>query len=216
MAANHHTKSRDRIARRLARGASTRRALALAVGTALALGVVAAGSAGVQALVTGAQIKDGSIESVDIENRTIRGLDLSRALVASLRGQRGARGPAGPQGAAGPAGPAGPAGAQGPQGAQGPAGPRGEQGPAGPATAAGLVAMRTSGFSLGPNESGLFTATCEPGEKAISGGFTYLSEALVLASDSVPTTAFDGWEFFLVNTHDTVSVTGVVSAICIR
>jgi Collagen triple helix repeat (20 copies) len=62
------------------------------------------------------QIKNGSIQKVDISKRT----------VAALHGARGARGPAGPTGATGATGAKGDkgdTGAQGIQGIQGPAGP---------------------------------------------------------------------------------------------
>jgi hypothetical protein len=102
----------------------------LAAGAVLALALAAAGTAGVRALVTGAQIKDGTIRSRDIANGTIRARDLAQATIASLRGQRG---PAGARGATGATGAQGPAGPQGPAGSQGATGARGATGPAGPA-----------------------------------------------------------------------------------
>jgi hypothetical protein len=109
----------------------------------LALLCVTAATAGVKALVTGAQIKDGTIESRDVMNGTLRSADLAPGFAASLRGQRGAQGVSGPQGPAGPKGDSGPQGApgsqgpsggQGPQGNPGPAGTAGPQGPPGAAT----------------------------------------------------------------------------------
>lgn len=111
-----------------------RRTVLLVAGAVSALAVTAAGTAGVQALITGAQIKDGTIESRDIKNGTIARADIRAATLASLRGVRGrvgAQGPAGavgPQGAAGPQGTAGPQGPQGPQGATGPQGAKGDPG----------------------------------------------------------------------------------------
>jgi hypothetical protein len=61
-------------------------------------------------VITGKQIKDGSIQTKDLSKKTR----------AALRGRTGPQGPAGTQG---PAGPQGPAGAQGAQGVQGPPGP---------------------------------------------------------------------------------------------
>jgi hypothetical protein len=101
------------------------------VGAVSALAVATAGTAGVRALITGAQIKDGTIESRDIENGTILRADIARGAIASLegdRGPRGAQGPSGPAGAQGPAGAPGPQGASGPQGATGAQGPQGPQG----------------------------------------------------------------------------------------
>ena len=111
-----------------------RRAVLLAAGVASALGIATAATAGVQALITGAQIKDGTIESRDIENGTIRRADIGQATLSSLRGPRGRVGMQGPRGAIGPQGPAGatgPAGPQGLQGATGAAGAAGAQGPQG-------------------------------------------------------------------------------------
>ena len=107
-----------------------------AVVVAAAVGILGAtaGTAGVSAvaqLVTGSQIKDGTVESRDLKHGTIRNADLARGLATSLRGPRGLRGPAGPagvQGATGPAGPTGATGSQGPTGPTGPAGPKGDPG----------------------------------------------------------------------------------------
>jgi len=70
-------------------------------------------------LVTGRDVRDGSLQARDLSARARR----------ALRGTRGATGPAGPAGPVGATGPAGPAG---PQGERGPAGPQGEPGPIGP------------------------------------------------------------------------------------
>ena len=111
-----------------------RKAALLVAGVVCGLAVVTAGTAGVKALITGAQIQDGTIKSRDIGNGAIRRVDIAPATVASLRGRRG---PAGSRGAQGPPGPAGAQGAQGPAGAQGAAGRAGPQGPAGTTGATG-------------------------------------------------------------------------------
>jgi hypothetical protein len=106
--------------------------LAAAVAAASLIVVVAASSATARSLITGLQIKNGSITSADLADGTIK----SRDLAPSLRhAQQVVPGPQGPQGAQGEAGPQGPKGDAGAQGAQGPAGPQGAtgaQGPAGP------------------------------------------------------------------------------------
>lgn len=71
-----------------------------------------------RALITGADIKNGSITRADLSGRTVR----------SLKGKRGKAGPAGRDGFAGPQGPQG---STGPQGDRGPAGPIGPAGPKG-------------------------------------------------------------------------------------
>lgn len=105
----------------------------------IAVVLAMAGSAfAAQALITGADIKDGSITRADLSGRTVN----------SLKGKQGKRGPAGhdgftgargPQGDTGPAGPAGPAGPTGPQG---PRGDPGITGPRGPTGSTGLVGPR--------------------------------------------------------------------------
>ena len=75
-----------------------------------------------RALITGRDIKDGSISRAD----------LSRRAVKSLKGERGPAGPAGRDGSVGPAGPQGSTGPTGSQGPTGPAGPRGAPGASGP------------------------------------------------------------------------------------
>jgi hypothetical protein len=77
-----------------------------------------------KALITGRDVKDGSLTEAD----------LSKATVANLRGPRGPRGVVGPAGQAGAQGALGAQGVQGPQGAQGPQGlqgPKGETGASG-------------------------------------------------------------------------------------
>ena len=71
-----------------------------------------------RALITGADIKDGSISRADLSGRAVKSL-------------KGKRGPSGPAGRDGFAGPQGPQGSTGPQGDRGPAGPAGPEGPRG-------------------------------------------------------------------------------------
>lgn len=82
------------------------------------------------ALITGADIKDGSITKADLSSRTKRSLKGRRG-PAGRDGQDGfvgAQGPQGSDGPLGPVGPAGPAGPQGQKGTTGDTGVRGEQG----------------------------------------------------------------------------------------
>lgn len=74
----------------------------------LALAVAAAGTATAASLLTGANIKDGSITGKDIKDKSITAQD-----VKGVAGPQGPRGLAGAPGAAGPAGPAGAPGAAG-------------------------------------------------------------------------------------------------------
>ena len=93
---------------------------ALAAVFAVAAGSATAGPT-VKKLITGQDIKDGSIGLVDLSSTT----------KTSLKGQRGAAGSQGPAGAKGDTGPAGPAGPQGAKGDTGATGAQGIQGPKG-------------------------------------------------------------------------------------
>jgi hypothetical protein len=74
-----------------------------------------------RALITGADIKDGSISRADLSGSAVR----------SLKGKRGPAGPAGRDGFVGAQGPQGSTGAQGERGPAGPAGPQGPRGTTG-------------------------------------------------------------------------------------
>jgi Collagen triple helix repeat (20 copies) len=112
----------------------------------LALLVATAGTATATTavLITGKQIKNGSIGAVD----------LSAAAKRSLRGQRG------------------PAGARGFAGAPGTPGTPGTQGPAGPAGPPGVQVVKAyvSAGTIAAGAVDSFFATCPAGEGIISGG----------------------------------------------
>jgi hypothetical protein len=93
-----------------ANAASTLALLFALAGTATAATVI---------LITGAQVKDGSLTGADIADHSI---GLSKFTPTAKARLRGARGPAGPVGPAGSAGAAGAAGKDGAAGTQGPAG----------------------------------------------------------------------------------------------
>jgi hypothetical protein len=119
----------------------SRRTIHRSVSTAVLLLLVVSlgvgGTAAAVSMVTGKQIKDGTVRGRDVGNGSLTGADVAdRSLTAAdFRGS--VQGPAGPQGAAGPEGAAGPQGPVGPHGAAGPKGDPGPQGPAGPAGAKG-------------------------------------------------------------------------------
>jgi hypothetical protein len=119
----------------------------------LALFIALGSTATAASLITGRQIKDGTIASADVRDRSLKAKDFAKgqlpagaagatgpAGTAGAPGPRGATGATGPKGDAGATGGAGPAGATGdtgPEGPAGPAGPRGETGATGPAGAPG-------------------------------------------------------------------------------
>ena len=131
------------------------------------------GPANAAALITGQQIKDGTVASRDVKNNSLTARDvregsLSRADFGPLpQGPRGPQGAAGPSGAPGPAGPAGPTG---PAGATGPTGPDGDRGPRGPQGVGNLV-YGTNGVYVPAGKVLTWRASCPaPGTKALGGG----------------------------------------------
>ena len=108
-------------------GHSRLRRSAPRVVSAIALAVAAGGiGAGASALITGSQIKDGSITGADIKSGSIAGDDIKSGAIQVSDLSKGAlTGLDGKDGAQGPAGPAGPKGETGPQGPAGPAGSAG-------------------------------------------------------------------------------------------
>jgi len=73
-----------------------------------------AGSATAASIITGKQVKDGTLTGRDVKNRSLSSSDLSKKAIAALKGRKGATGPAGA---------AGPAGAKGDKGDKGDIGP---------------------------------------------------------------------------------------------
>jgi hypothetical protein len=70
----------------------------------LALFATIGGSAYAAVIVTGNNIKNGTVTGKDVKNRSLGTKKLSTKAVNSLRGQQGPAGPQGPQGPRGPAG----------------------------------------------------------------------------------------------------------------
>jgi Pectinesterase len=69
----------------------------------VALGGTAIANDSVRALITGADVRNGSLTGRDVKNRSLTRADLARGVL-----RRGPAGPQGPAGARGPVGPAGP------------------------------------------------------------------------------------------------------------
>jgi hypothetical protein len=91
------------------------------------------------------------IRSKDIKNGTIQPIDLSAAAKRGMKGAPGAQGPAGPRGL---------------QGVQGVQGLQGERGPAG----FNYVSRHTHSTFLFSNSGGTITVTCTSGQP-VGGGF---------------------------------------------
>lgn len=112
-----------------------------------------------QRLITGADIKDGTVTTADIRNGTIRVGDLSTSAVQTLKGVRG------------PTGPSGPVGPRGAAGAEGAVGPRGPVGPVGAAGVSGyeVLQARSDAVSLTNGTSFRVTARCPEGKVVVGG-----------------------------------------------
>jgi Collagen triple helix repeat (20 copies) len=140
---------------------------------AIVAALIAAATAGAGAalVITSKQIKNGTIQAVDISAKAKQALKGNRG-PAGPAGQTGAAGATGPVGSVGPVGPVGPQGAQGAQGAQGPPGLSGVE----------YV------LQIGEPGEGSATASCPAGKYVIGGGgsasagFLWQSEALDNAS----------------------------------
>jgi len=81
-----------------------------------ALFLALSGSAGAATLISGKQIRNGTITGADVKRGSLPAEDLSPKARRLLKGVTGPAGAQGAAGATGPAGPAGPAGAAGPAG----------------------------------------------------------------------------------------------------
>ena len=134
--------------------------------------VVSAGAGATAALmITGKQIKNGSVTGKDIRNRSLAAKDLSRSAKLKLRGQAG---PAGPQG------PTGATGATGPQGLVGLPGLPGVPGVSGFEVVTRTVTLGGGGALLPATKT--VQAPCPEGKKALAATASFASLVSGLAS----------------------------------
>ena len=148
-----------------------RTALAVLVAV-LALIIAAGAGATASMIITGKQIKDGSITSKDVKNRSLKVKDLSPKATSKLRGATGPAGPAGPRGATGATGATGPSGLQGLQGLQGIPGLPGLSGFQVVTDTVSVPALGTDSVSV----------ACPSGKKAISATAGYTAPLANLLS----------------------------------
>jgi hypothetical protein len=173
------------------------------------LGAIAlSGTAGAAALVTGRQIKDGSVASRDIG--TVSGTDVRDGGLAVADVDGSLAGPSGPTGPAGPVGATGPVGARGPVGVAGPVGSAGPQGAAGAIGARGPTGVRgwqlvTGSTVLVPAHTSLpMHVPCPNGTFALSGGVSAGGDLRTFEITSSSTnTDLSGWFFRVANVSDT-------------
>ena len=169
-----------------------------AVIAAVVAAIVVAGSAtAATIIVTSKNIKDGTIQTVDISAKAKQAL-------------RGRRGPAGRTGAPGPAGITGPAGAAGAQGPAGSIGPAGPQGPAGPGLS-NLYYVEAEGTAP-PSSPGTATAQCDPGDIVISGGGSVDTGRIYATRASGPF-PYDAWLVGAYN--DSMIATATIEAVAL-
>jgi hypothetical protein len=153
------------------RGIVKRRPSPALVVAIVALFVAFSGTATAALVMTGKQIKDGTITGKDLKNRTLGTNKLSKKAVSLLKGQQGVAGPAGPQG------PKGEAGVQGVQG------PKGDTGVAHTTTRTAGIAFTANG-SMGETKDG--AAMCQAGESVVGGGYRLPGGSLGVGSGVVP------------------------------
>ena len=172
------------------------RRMALIAGGLVALVAVTAATAGVQALITSAQIKDGTISTRDLRNGTILRADLAPSTLSSLRGQRGARGPVGPPGSPGPVGP---------QGA---------------ATPLEYTAAYSAPVVVAPGRTGFAVVVCPAETLAFSPGHVVddVATGRLAVVESFPISSPDrrsGWQVTMLNVGST-SAAFTARAYCLR
>jgi Collagen triple helix repeat (20 copies) len=156
-----------------------------------------------RSLITGADIKNGSITRADLSGRTLNSLKGKRG-PAGHDGFTGARGPQGDDGPTGPAGPAGPTGPAGPQGERGLTGLQGPQGRTGPVGARGATGeFRVFNTAVTNTDAGTALAQSSTGPTSsdgveLSNGGTTLTAGVTYKVDvfvSFVATANPGTEF---------------------
>jgi hypothetical protein len=162
----------------------------LVIGGVVALASVTAATAGVQALITGSQIVDGTVASRDIRNGTIARADLAPATLLYLRGRRGAPGPAGPAG------------------------------PTGPATPIDYTVAYSPESDVHPGQIDFALVQCPPDTLAFSPGHTVgnVGSSRLVLMESFPVAVTDrisGWQVTMLNVG-TATATFTARAYCLR
>jgi Collagen triple helix repeat (20 copies) len=161
--------------------------------------VAAASGTAATIVVTSKNIKNGTIQTVDISAKAKR----------ALKGNRGPRGFEGPTGLMGPIGLTGPIGARG---APGPSGPPGPQGPAGPGLSDLYYVFDTG--TAAPLSGGTAIAQCDPGDIAISGGGSVDTGRIYATRFAGSVLPYDGWLVGAYNESTTTSATIDAVALC--
>jgi Collagen triple helix repeat (20 copies) len=115
---------------------------------AVVAALLAAATAGAQAVIDGGDVRNNSLTGKDVKNKSLTRQDFKGSV----------RGPRGPQGARGPQGPPGPAGAAGAAGAAGPQGPQ------------GFAGATNTTVQVGSGNIGTDVVFCPAGQRVVGGG----------------------------------------------
>ena len=195
-------------------------AIASGVTAGLIAVVAIGGPAGAAALLSGADVRDGSLTGRDIGNGDVAGRDIENGSLTPADASPSLAGPTGPAGAVGSAGPpgqpgpTGPAGPQGPVGPDGPRGPSGARGPSGPVGAHGYAGAQKAFVLPAGTVPTSDTARCPSGTVALNGGYsTYPSPKSVDVFTSRPTEDRAGWTVRAAN-RGTSDVTEFIWVTC--
>jgi len=209
---DYRTRHRGGLAERVSHHrAATSVLLAVVV---LTLGV--GGTAGAVSLITGKQIKDGTIRGRDVGNGSLTGADVADKSLSPADFSGSVQGPAGSQGPAGPQGP------RGPQGVPGATGPKGDQGPAGPAGPQGVAGISghefavSEGVSLSGGKWSNWTAWCPQGKRVLGGGAATDGAAYyarILQSGPIVVDGLHGWNVSVRN-EGTAALAEYAWAVC--
>jgi hypothetical protein len=86
---------------------------------------------------------------------------------------------------------------------------------AAPSSLAGYVTVKSATWTLAASASGDFSAACDPGQKAVGGGYDN-PQGDALSLDTRPTPDGTGWRVYLLNLSSTDGASGSVYAVCLR
>jgi hypothetical protein len=81
---------------------------------------------------------------------------------------------------------------------------------------AALTSVVSANFTLNASTEQNVTATCAAGAKAVGGGFTNPTQALVISAGSFPTADGAGWTEDLINLSNSTAGSGTVVVTCLK
>ncbi len=187
--------------------------LRLSTAHGLAVGAVilaaCAGSATAASLITGQQIRNGTVTGADIKNRSLGTVDLSRAAIRSLA-TPGPAGSPGRDGTNGVPGAPGTTGVPGTQGQPGTPGLPGTPGEPGGFSSAAVERVSNTGSAAADFGNPAIQARCPAGKRVLGGGFEKTA-AVTNVLRSRPSDDGIGWSVLLASGG---SGTITVYAIC--